>query len=342
MKKIILYILLLTILGCTNSNSKKECNIKNTIDYSIKQFPNKWEKLTKIDSEYVIFKPCDEANSNFSLYQENKIWILAHEQGHETYFDTLIKIVERNNDFTLYLKPEYGKGIKQIFITSYKNNVAHWKCDFETDKFDEYCVSSKGISQYKTIKQPCRECWDEHICNEKEKELDQYFNVKLYKDIDTIVSINYLETDLIRLSDFNYQRKSFDIDENKLISENDSFKLIIESSKFDTTKHSLSFSSSHKGILERIDNHKIYGTDGNVPVRIIKNIQIEYANDTLIFPINEIEDLYEPNLELTRIYQTNNGRIIIWMSNSDGAGGYYVIWIIKNYKIQKRIIGYGF
>lgn len=88
--------------------------------------------------------------------------------------------------------------------------------------------------------------------------------------------------------------------------------------------------------LKSIDNKFPWGTDGNIPKKEYKSVQFKTGSNSLNFPINMFKDLFEPNLDMTMAYfDKATGKVYIEAINSDGAGGYVVIWTIKD----KRIIG---
>ena len=88
--------------------------------------------------------------------------------------------------------------------------------------------------------------------------------------------------------------------------------------------------------VKSIDNKFPWGTDGNIPKKEYKAVQFKTGNSTLSFPDNMFKDLFEPNLDMTMAYHDKStGKFYIEAINSDGAGGYVVVWTIKD----KRIIG---
>lgn len=50
------------------------------------------------------------------------------------------------------------------------------------------------------------------------------------------------------------------------------------------------------------------------------------------------DNLFEPNLDFTSVYiDKKNNIIYVSALNSDGAGGYAVLWIIENGEFKQRI-----
>lgn len=64
---------------------------------------------------------------------------------------------------------------------------------------------------------------------------------------------------------------------------------------------------------------------------------------TIELPKNSFDDLFEPSLYNTKInYDKKNNILYITSSNSDGAGGYEIVWVIEKGKYKERKIAFGF
>jgi len=125
--------------------------------------------------------------------------------------------------------------------------------------------------------------------------------------------------------------------------ENQNIKIEIAETKFIKEKHNLKFYKNNLHQLDKIDNMQIFGTDGNIPSRQYKSIKIGLKNSTLELPNVALKNLYEPNLENSQAnYDKVHDVLYITSSNSDGAGGYEIMWIIENGKYKNRIEAYGF
>ena len=129
----------------------------------------------------------------------------------------------------------------------------------------------------------------------------------------------------------------------KVKMENGNIKIEIAETKFEKEKHKLTFYKNNKTQLDKIDNLQIFGTDGNIPKREYKSIKIEIDNVKIELPKNAIKNLFEPNLESSTVnYDKINDILYISSMNSDGAGGYLIIWIIEKKSYRNRIEAYGF
>lgn len=112
---------------------------------------------------------------------------------------------------------------------------------------------------------------------------------------------------------------------------NDTISVNIKSAVFNAKHHKL----QHYGIdgLLSIDGNHVWGTDGEVPKVKISSIKVSINNIAVIIPKSEFDDLYEPNFRTFHLYLSNKGTLYIEMDNSDGAGAYTIIWIIKTTNI---------
>jgi hypothetical protein len=115
---------------------------------------------------------------------------------------------------------------------------------------------------------------------------------------------------------------------------NDSISVIVQSSKFNSKIHRLSFNSDHSFI----DGKPFWGTDETIPHLRISSVKVVINGKKIGIPNNAFDDLYEPNYRNFNVYLGINGVIYIEMDNSDGAGAYTVIWIIKDGKYFDRYI----
>jgi hypothetical protein len=156
-------------------------------------------------------------------------------------------------------------------------------------------------------------------------------------------SNGYVYKDRVKLiSDFTQLNKNST--QNKIQFKNESFLTItIETEKFATKKHSYFYHKENKNQLEKIDNKRFWGTDGGMPTRQYKFVEVIYKGKKLILPKVAIEDLFEPSNESTNVHlDKSDNTIYIETMNSDGAGSYLVIWKVKDGKYLERFIAYGF
>jgi hypothetical protein len=133
------------------------------------------------------------------------------------------------------------------------------------------------------------------------------------------------------------------MDNYKITLKKDSIKVVLTEQKFDKSKHKFSFYKESKDQIELVDNKKYWGSDGGVPTREYKSIEVIIGQRKITLPKTAFENLYEPSLYSTQVnFDKTNDIIYIQSSNSDGAGGYEVIWKIEEGIYKDRYIAYGF
>lgn len=120
--------------------------------------------------------------------------------------------------------------------------------------------------------------------------------------------------------------------------ENNNVKVAIAEIAFNPKNHKLKYNSENPTILESIDDQVIFGTDGNVPKRKYKSIEIEIDKILINLPETALKNAFEPNLEETMVnYDSANDILYIQSLNSDGAGGYVILWVIEKKKFKTRV-----
>jgi hypothetical protein len=133
---------------------------------------------------------------------------------------------------------------------------------------------------------------------------------------------------------FNHKQKSDSLLEMKL----DSITISMAAGKFQKIKRSLKF-GDNSSFLISIDGKHVWGADGNTPKKEYRSFVIKSGNQTSAVEIQYWHDLFEPSFDFTDAYlDKGSGTIYLLASNSDGAGGYAVIWVIKNNQIINRQI----
>ncbi|WP_107037423.1 hypothetical protein [Brumimicrobium mesophilum] len=119
----------------------------------------------------------------------------------------------------------------------------------------------------------------------------------------------------------------------------DSISIEITKRAFDAKSNNLQYleidSRNEARFLEKINGKEVWGTDGGVPKMKYGIFSIQLNHEKLILPT---DNLFEPNFGFTSaFYDEKNNSIYISASNSDGAGGYAVLWIIENGTFKQRI-----
>jgi hypothetical protein len=88
--------------------------------------------------------------------------------------------------------------------------------------------------------------------------------------------------------------------------------------------------------LTKINGRRIYGTDGNIPKTEVVGIETSINGKSIEIPNILYEDIFECNNEFE--INKNKGDYIVHQWNSDGAGGYLIIWVLGNEKLKQRLI----
>jgi hypothetical protein len=123
----------------------------------------------------------------------------------------------------------------------------------------------------------------------------------------------------------------------------DSIKVTVRKLKFDKSKYRFSYYKDSKDQIELINGKHYWGKDGGVPDFAYKSITITKGNKIIELPKAAFEDLFQPTLYNTKVnYDKGNDILYIQAMNSDGAGGYEVIWRIEKGKYKDRFVAYGF
>jgi hypothetical protein len=113
----------------------------------------------------------------------------------------------------------------------------------------------------------------------------------------------------------------------------DSYKLTIKIGTFDSKKHQITYKNN---FIDKIDAAKFGGTDGEMPKMEYQSLKLSREKTDINLPTNQ---LFNPNLKLTNMYHDKDtNSLYIIAKNSDGAGSYAVLWIIKDGKFLKRIV----
>ena len=123
----------------------------------------------------------------------------------------------------------------------------------------------------------------------------------------------------------------------------DSITVIVTEQKFDPNRHRFSYYKDAKGQIEFVDNKQYWGRDGGMPIREYGSIEVNIGTRKIRLPKKALQNLFEPNLDNTHVnYDKANDILYIQSMNSDGAGGYEVIWKIEKGVYKDRFIAYGF
>lgn len=118
----------------------------------------------------------------------------------------------------------------------------------------------------------------------------------------------------------------------------DTIQLILKTRLFNRKNHKIS-TSTEGNWVNKIDGRRPWGVDGDLPKIEIYALHITINGRLVQIPLRSYSDLFQPNISHIKIHYDSERIIYIYMpGNSDGAGSYDVVWVIKNGMLIKRVI----
>jgi len=130
------------------------------------------------------------------------------------------------------------------------------------------------------------------------------------------------------------------LDKRQVILKRDSLVIVIREEDFIAKNSTLQYDTSDSSkYVSKINGKRIWGTDGNIPKRKYKAIEVQIGRRSIAIPKAELENLFEPNLNYSECYYDRQ-KDVLYLSalNSDGAGGYAVLWIIEKGRYKNKIV----
>ncbi|HCA06698.1 SH3 domain-containing protein [Chryseobacterium sp.] len=123
------------------------------------------------------------------------------------------------------------------------------------------------------------------------------------------------------------------INENKAVFNLKNIAVTIESEPFNYKENKKYFSTTNYNgykVEDKFKGQQIWGTDGTIPQTHYQSISVKIGGETLQVPPKEIENLFNINTESAACYfDSEHETLYINMVNSDGAGGYAVLFTIE-------------
>ncbi|WP_314296652.1 hypothetical protein [Capnocytophaga gingivalis] len=132
---------------------------------------------------------------------------------------------------------------------------------------------------------------------------------------------------------------------NTIVFEGKEIQVVLSTEKFDKSKHSFKYHKEYRDVIEKIDGKLFWGTDGNMPKREYKSIEVKIRGKQVSIPQSAYNDLYESYLytEFNSVhYDKDNDILYIVANNGDGAGAYMVCWQIEKGVYKGRKVGIPF
>ncbi len=130
------------------------------------------------------------------------------------------------------------------------------------------------------------------------------------------------------------------LDKRQVVLKRDSLVVIIREEDFIEKNSLLQYDTSNEEkYVSKINGKQPWGTDGNIPKRKYKSITVQIGKKPVAIPKKELENLFEPNLNYSECYYDGQNEVLYLSAlNSDGAGGYAVLWIIEKGKYKNKIV----
>lgn len=113
------------------------------------------------------------------------------------------------------------------------------------------------------------------------------------------------------------------------------FEFSYELGPFDSTSRIISWGKGKW--ISSIDGRRPWGTDGNLPKLVVKEVTVKI--DEISIPIHQVfySDLFECTNSFD-IYRKGDV-FFVYQTNSDGAGGYELAWVISKDGLMQRLVG---
>lgn len=170
---------------------------------------------------------------------------------------------------------------------------------------------------------------------------NNFTNIDYFKN-NTITNGFVYNNRLLMIDSFTYIPEAYRKDSTYVLKY-DSIEVVIKERRFDSNKHKLGFYNGNKDQLELIDDEPFWGTDGGSPNSTYHSINIRIGKKKITLPSKSLKDLFQINLYNTRAnYDAANDILYIHAMNSDGAGGYLVLWKIEKGIYTERLALHGF
>jgi hypothetical protein len=124
----------------------------------------------------------------------------------------------------------------------------------------------------------------------------------------------------------------------------DSLKISVSVTPFVAQNYQLQYKKSDGyRFLSKINHRAFWGTDGAIPTLQYKRISCVWKGREVPVPDSALWDVFNPNLHMTQVrYDRQHQRWFLQATNSDGAGGYEVIWMFEKGEYKRRFVCYGF
>jgi len=161
MKYSILISFILGLVACTNStiSSDQTTANKETPDtLTLTDLSGTWHMLTLEENEWVLFTACDADNTTVSIKGDSIVigW------GQDATAGKIESWSVENDKISLVVRDSYQTNVYQALGS--EDGLMQWWL-WEDSEEPGYFIHDRDMSSYPTIKQPCKECWED--CDEE-------------------------------------------------------------------------------------------------------------------------------------------------------------------------------
>ncbi len=131
-------------------------------------------------------------------------------------------------------------------------------------------------------------------------------------------------------------------------------KVIFKAKEFNRSAHKITYANQNyllkreiapaKGrqLMLKVDGREPLGTDGNVPNVEIESVKFLFDGKPIIVPRRLYTDCYNPNFEKDYLKVRLSDDLqsaFVFMSGSDAAGSYQVVWVLRKDGRHTRFSG---
>jgi hypothetical protein len=115
-----------------------------------------------------------------------------------------------------------------------------------------------------------------------------------------------------------------------------SFEAVVTDPAFVASEHRVTRNADG---MVLVNGKAPWGQDGGEPKRILK-LEVSIDGKSVALPAAATDNLYEPNFETLVLLTPGDpsDRAFLMMANSDGAGGYYVVWAFEKGAYRGRTV----
>jgi hypothetical protein len=157
------FLVLLVACQQKETSTSSIADVQDPVDL-LKELPSSWTMLTEHEGKQVIYQPCDANNTVVEIRNDTLYINWGQEEGF--YNITTVKKDEHDN-LILSGKSAYEATEERFMITVLddQKKQARWYV-WLNDSASSVFTDSRLADTFETIKQPCRECWGEDVCDQ--------------------------------------------------------------------------------------------------------------------------------------------------------------------------------